>query len=319
MAPLITGGTGFIGAEIVRLLLKRGETKPVILDLSPSTQRLDDVADRVDFVRGDLGDFSDVLNTVKASNPDVIYHLGGMLSSPSEAHPQAAMRANVLGTFHVLEAARLFGVRQVLFSSTIGTYNMDIHGDVIDDYTLQRPYLFYGATKVFGEHIGRFYKRKYGLDFRGIRYPVIIGPGVKTPAAVQYASWVIEECAKGKPFVIWAKPETAIPVLYFKDAARAMVELGEAPLEGINMIVYLLAGVKPVPTARELANMVRRRIPGAEISFTPDPSLQGAFDRSLPIDDSNAVREWYWKPVYDREQIVDDFLQELQLHPQRYI
>jgi nucleoside-diphosphate-sugar epimerase len=95
MATLITGGTGFIGAEIVRLLLKRGETKPVVLDLSPSTQRLDDVADRVDFLRGDLEDFSDVLNTVKASNPDVIYHLGGMLSSPSEAHPQAAMRQAV--------------------------------------------------------------------------------------------------------------------------------------------------------------------------------------------------------------------------------
>jgi hypothetical protein len=65
--------------------------------------------------------------------------------------------------------------------------------------------------------------------------------------------------------------------------------------------------------------MVRRRIPGAEISFAPDPSLQSAFDRSLPIDDSNAEREWNWKPTYDHEQIVDDFLQELRLHPQRYI
>jgi threonine 3-dehydrogenase len=166
--------------------------------------------------------------------------------------------------------------------------------------------------------MGRFYKRKYGLDFRGIRYPVIVGPGVKTPAAVQYASWVIEECAKGKPFVIWAKPETAIPVLYFRDAARAMVELGEAPLEGINTIVYLLAGIKPVLTAQELANMVRRRIPGAEISFAPDPSLQGVFV-TLPTDDSNAKREWNWKPMYDHERSVDDFLQELRLHPQRYI
>lgn len=317
MASLITGGTGFLGVELARLLLKRGETKPVLLDLSPSTQRLDDVADRVDLVRGDLGDFSDILDAIKTSKPDVIFHLGGMLSLPSEAHPSAAMRANVLGTFHVLEAARLFGVRQVLFSSSLGTYGMDIHGDVIDNYTLQRPYLFYGTTKVFGEHMGRFYKRKYGLDFRGIRYPSIIGPGVTTPGAVQYTSWMIEECAKGRPFVIWTKPETAIPVLYFKDAARALVELGEAPLEGINTVVYLLAGVKPTPTAQELANMVRSRIPGAEISFAPDPSRLDV--RSRQIDDSNAQREWNWKPMYDHERIVDDFLQELQLHPQRYI
>ena len=126
MASLITGGTGFLGVELARLLLDRGETKPVLLDLSPSTQRLDEVADRVNVVRGDLGNFSDVLDAVKASKPDVIYHLGGMLSVPSDAHPSAAMRANALGTFHVLEAARLFGVRQVLFSSSIGTYGMDI-------------------------------------------------------------------------------------------------------------------------------------------------------------------------------------------------
>ena len=194
------------------------------------------------------------------------------------------------------------------------------HGDVIDDYTLQRPNRFYGVTKVFGEHMGRFYKRKYGLDFRGIRYPSIIGPGVTTPGSVQYTSWMIEECAKGKPFVVWTKPETAIPVLYFKDAARALVELGEAPLERISTVVYVLAGIKPMPTAQELTNVVRGKIPGAEISFAPDPSRQSAFDgRSLLIDESNAQREWNWKPMYDHERIVDDFLQELRLHPQRYI
>ncbi len=46
--------------------------------------------------------------------------------------------------------------------------------------------------------MGLFYKRKYGLDFRCVRYPSIVGPGVKTPGAVQYTSWVIEECAKGR-------------------------------------------------------------------------------------------------------------------------
>jgi threonine 3-dehydrogenase len=270
-------------------------------------------------VRGDLGNFSDVLNTVKATQPDVIYHLGGMLSLPSEADPPAALRANVLGTFHVLEAARLFEVRQVLFSSTIVTYGLDIQEPVITDYTLQRPQLFYGATKVFCEHMGRFYKRKHGVDFRGVRYPSIVGPGVKTPGVVQYTSWVIEECAKGFPFTIKAKPETAVPVLYFKDAARAMVQLGEAPLEAIKTVVYLLAGVTPTPTAQELADAVRAKMPGAEITFSPDPAVQPALDRiSLPLDDSNARKEWNWQQAYNQEQIVEDFLQELRLHPQRY-
>ena len=81
-------------------------------------------------------------------------------------------------------------------------YGDDIQVDVINDNTLQRPQLFYGITKVFGELTGAFYKRKYGLDFRELRYPSIVGPGVKTPGVVQYTFWVIEECAKGNPFAI---------------------------------------------------------------------------------------------------------------------
>ena len=177
MATLITGGTGFIGAEVVRLLLEKGETNLVVFDINPSTKRLDDVADQVEIVRGDLGNFSHVLNAVKNAQPSVIYHLGGMLSVPSDADPGAAIRANALGTFHVLEAAKLFEVSQVLFSSSIGTYGLDIQDKVIDDHTLQRPQLFYGATKLFCEDMGLFYKRKYNLDFRCVRYPGIVGPG----------------------------------------------------------------------------------------------------------------------------------------------
>ena len=202
MTTLITGGTGFIGAEVVRLLLDQGEHKPVIFDINPTLQRLDDVAEHIEVVRGDLGNFSHVLNVVKAVKPTAIYHLGGMLSVPSEADPAAALHANALGTFHILEAARLFEVPQVLFTSSIATYRRDIREEVLTDYTLQRPELFYGAIKVFCEHLGLFYKRKYGLDFRGVRYPSVVGPGVKTPGVAQYTSWAIEEVAKGKPFTI---------------------------------------------------------------------------------------------------------------------
>jgi threonine 3-dehydrogenase len=191
---------------------------------------------------------------------------------------------------------------------------------VITDYTLQRPELFYGATKLFGELMGRFYRRKYGLDFRGLRYPAIVGPGVKTPGVVQYNSWVVEECAKGKPYTIKATPETAVPVLYVKDAARALVQLGEAPRDAIRTVVYLLAGVTPTPSARELADIVRAKVPGAAITFTPDPAVQGVLDQlSLPVDDSCARTEWNWRPAYTQEQMVDDFLKELRLHPQRYV
>ena len=319
MAILVTGGTGFIGAEVVRLLLKEGEKRVVVFHVSPSVKRLEDVADQVEMVRGDLGNFSHVLNAVQRTKPSVIFHLGAMTSVPSDQDPAAAMKTNALGTFHVLEAARLFEVPQVLFSSSIGTYGLGIQENVIDDYTLQRPELFYGATKVFCEHMGLFYKRKYELDFRGVRYPSIVGPGVRTLGMVQYTSWVIEACAKGDSYVIWVNPETRVPVMYFRDAARAILKLRETPLEKIKTVNYVLAGVSPVPSASELADVVKSKIPDAQIDFEPIPEVQEMVNNSLAaIDDSSAQKEWDWNPQYYLERMVDDFLQELNLNPERY-
>jgi threonine 3-dehydrogenase len=320
MSTLITGGTGFIGAEIVRLLLEKGEKDLFVFDINPSTKLLDEVADQVEVVRGDLGNFSQVMNIVKTCKPQVIYHLGGMLSVPSDADHAASFRANAMGTFHILEASKLFDVSQVLFSSTLATFALDIREDIISDYTIQRPQLFYGATKVFGELMGMFYKRKFGLDFRSVRYPSIVGPGVKTPGVVQYTSWVIEECAKGNPFTVYVKPETRCPVMYFKDGAKSIVQLGEAPVEDIKMVNYLIDGATPTASAQELADIVRKKIPGAQVSFDPDLDLQKILDKFLlPLDDSIARKEWNWTPEYDQERIVDDFLEEMKQHPERYV
>ena len=319
MSIFITGGTGFIGAQVVRELLGKSEKDLTVFDINPSTKRLEGVLDQVEVIRGDLGNFSHVLNVVKSIRPRVIYHFGGMLSAPSDADPQASFRANAMGTYHVLEAAKLFDVPQVLFSSTIGTYGMHIKENVLDDYTIQRPQLFYGATKVFGEHMGLFYRRKYGLDFRGVRYPAIVGPGVKTPGVAQYTSWVIEECARGNPFTLHVKPETRCPVMYYKDAALAMIKLAEAPLENIKMVNYTIAGVTPIATAQELVDTVKQSLPDAEIHFDPDYDLIEVIEKLLlPIEDRYAREEWNWKPEYDQERIIGDFLEELRRHPERY-
>ncbi|NIS63168.1 MAG: NAD-dependent epimerase/dehydratase family protein [Proteobacteria bacterium] len=320
MSTLITGGTGFIGAQVVRVLLEKGEKDIIVFDINPSTKLLDDVAGQIEVVRGDLGNFSHVLTVVRSFRPRVIYHLGGMLSMPSDADHPASFRANAMGTFHILEAARLFEVPQVLFSSTLATYGLDVRRRVVDDYTLQRPQLFYGATKVFCELMGLFYKRKFGLDFRGVRYPSIVGPGVKTPGVVQYTSWVIEECAKGNPYTLYVKPDTKAPVMYFKDAARAIFLLGETPLANIKMVNYVIAGATPIASAQELADLVKERLPSAQIHFEPDLELQKILDKLLlPIDDTIARKEWNWKPEYDQERIVDDFLEEMRINPQRYV
>jgi threonine 3-dehydrogenase len=319
MSILVTGGTGFIGAEIARQLLARDQAQIHVLHRHGNFQRLEDLADRLDFIQVDLADGDRLGDVVAETRPQTIYHLGAILSGPGEADPQVAIEANAFGTYALLEAARQHQVSQFLFASSLLVYGADIVEDAITDLTLQRPFTIYGITKVFGEQLGSFYKRKYGLDFRGLRYPSIVGPGVKTPSVVQFTSWVIEECARGNPFTINVTPETAIPIMYYKDAARAMIQLGEAPVENIATVNYVVDGVKPMPTIGQLAESVRSRIAGAEIRFEPHEILQAAIDQAIrPLDDRRARSEWNWEPAYDQEAIVDDFLAELREHGERY-
>jgi threonine 3-dehydrogenase len=316
---LITGGTGFIGAEIVRQLLAGGEEQIHVLHRSGNFQRLQDVLERVDPIQVDLADGARLDEVVAATRPQAIYHLGAILTGPGEENPQAATTANAFGTYALLEAARRYEVSQFLFASSVGVYGAGITEKVITDFTLQRPFTIYGITKVFGEQLGNYYKQKYGLDFRGLRYPSIIGPGVTTPSVVQFTSWVIEESAKGNPFTITVTPDTAVAVMYYKDAARAMIQLGQAPVEKILTVNYLVDGSRPTPTAGQLAEIVRSRIPEARISFEPNPILQPAIDQvARPLDDGPARTEWGWEPSYDQEAIVDDFLAEWRDHPERY-
>ena len=315
MATLVTGGLGLSGAEVARVLAKTGEAT-IVFDIHDRKNRLKDMQEKVTVVKGDVSNYSHVFNVVKKFNINLIYHLGSMLSVPSDADPWSSFRVNAQGTFHVLEAARVLGVKKVIFSSTLATYGTDVRENIIDDYTLQRPVLFSGCTKVFSELIGRFYKRKFGLDFRGVRFPAIIGPGVKTPGVAQYNSWAIEEAFKGKPFKIWVTPETRCNIMYYKDAALSMIQCADTPLEKIKMVVYLVGGLHL--SARELVDAIKKFFPNAQLEFAPDMKIVEIMS-SKPMDSRCAREELGWVDQYPLDRAIEDFINELKENPEIYI
>ena len=319
MSILVTGGCGLIGSMLTRMLVERGE-EVWVFDKLPGSPRLSGIEDRVKIVQGDLGNFAHVLQAVKESFPKVIYHLGAMLSIPANADPQTAFSTNVAGTYHVLEAARLFEVPKVIFTSTMATYGLDIKGPSLDDFTLQRPITMYGSNKVFGELLGRFYRTRYGIDFRCVRYPSIVGPGAGIRHVSIYNAWAVEKAFYGEPYDIFVEPQIRCPILYFKDAARSVLLLATAPPESIRMVCYLLAGTKPMPSAEELVSEIRKHFPQARFDYKPDPlamqfhgSMQG-----VAYDDNTAEKEWGWMPEYSLERMITDFYDELRNHPERY-
>ena len=317
---LITGGTGFIGSCLAKTLLEQGRDVAT-LDIKATSPMLQPFAGKWRHFQGNLGNLGEVLTAVSEARPETIYHLGGMLSMPSEQNPQASFQTNMVGTYNLLEAARLFGVRQVIYSSTNGTFGLDLQGlDVIDDNTLQRPFTIYGVGKLFGELIGRYYTRRYGLDFRSIRLPAVVGPGAKTKNVSIYNAWSIEKSFFGEPYEIFVEPEIACPVIYFKDVARAFLSLAETPKEKIKTMNYLIVGVTPMPKAKNLVEVIESRLPQAKLSYNSEKLAMDFHKMSQGVrwDEKPAVNEWGWRPRYGLEEMVDDFIMELTEHPGWY-
>jgi nucleoside-diphosphate-sugar epimerase len=102
-----------------------------------------------------------------------------------------------------------------------------------------------------------------------------------------------------------------LPLVHTKDAARAIIDLGKAPKEAIKEVCYLINGVPNPPTAQELAEMVKAKIPEARTNFEPDPEWQRVLEASaLLIDDKYAKNEWGWQPTFDTyDKIIDDFIE----------
>ena len=319
MAKLVTGGTGFVGSCLVDELLERGEE--VVVTSRHASSRWDGANRKPRIITADIANMSEVFNVFKGNNFDCVFHLAAMLSLPCEANPWAAFNTNAGGTMNVLEAARLFDVEKVVMASTRGTYGVDIESPVVTDTTLQRPVTMYGTTKVFGELLGRFYKKKFGTDFRSLRIPSIIGPGVKTRAIGQYNSWMIEEPALGRPYVCYGPPDRGIAVMYFKDAATAFAQLADASADRIKTINYNIASMNEAVAPAEIEASVKRAIPDAAITYDPDPGVMQYFAAvGFDVYDfSRACDEWDWQPKFGNiDNMVDDFIKEVRERPERY-
>ena len=308
MNALITGGSGLLGSELARWLISKGR-RPVLMDITAPGWRLHGMENAFDFVRGSFVDRKRLLETINAHGVDTVFHLGGMLSLPSEDDPEQAIGVNALGTVDVLEAARSAGVKQVLFASSIAVYGLDLPDAPVDDRCLQRPTTMYGICKSFSEQLGLYYHRRYGLDFRGLRIPSVVAPGCRVAHMSIYNCWAIEEPLKGNAYRIPVEPSLRCPTIYYKDAVRALWMLCDATPESIGTRVYNLAGCRPFYTAGDLCDRVRKFLPEADLDFDIDArvnSLLGGLAK-IDLDDGCARREWGWTPTFDLDGMIADF------------
>jgi threonine 3-dehydrogenase len=315
MSRLITGGTGLIGSELAHLLVKRDE-EVVLFDITINHFRISDIEDKVKLVQGDLGNWSEVLNAIKSNQVTTIYHLGTMITQPSENSPWSAFSANVIGTYNILEAARLFNVKQLMYASSQATFSLEVQGEVTDT-TIQRPTTFYGISKLHNEGLVRYYRNKFGLDARTVRYPVVIGPGDKIPN--HWYVKMIESAVLGKQYECPVFPDSNLPTLmYIADGARAADLILQAPEENIKMVNYNVAAAPPPITPQEIEKAIRKCVPNFVVTYNPDPAIMALHNSPAAtkmINDRYARQEWGWRPEYSTiESIVAAFIGTLKKH-----
>ena len=308
---LVTGAAGQIGSELVPELRKRYGNENVVA-AGHVTPLPDDVRETGPSTSVNVADYGAVGGAIERFGIDTIYHMSSILSALAESNRQAAYDVNITGLYNVLEASRDNGLRQVIVPSSIAAFGPDTPSDDTPNETLQRPNTLYGISKVFGELMGNYYSEKLGLDVRGVRLPGIVSFKTEpTAGTTDYAVAIFYGAIRKKRYTCYLKPDTALPMMYMPDAISSLIQLAEADASRLRHHADFNVNSMSF-TPAELADAIRRRVPGFTIEYEIDPLRQAIAD-SWPnsLDDSAAREEWDWQPAYDIESMVDDMLQNL--------
>ncbi len=259
MKVFVTGGTGFIGGEVVRQLRERGDEAVCLVRSPEKAAKLTELGCRL--VAGDLGDAEAIRSGMEGC--DAAIHAAAMyeVGIPASQHP-AMWEANVAGTERVLAAAREVGVPKVVYVSTVGVFG-NTHRQVVDE-SYEHPgrefTSYYEETKLEAHRIAR---RMIADGLPG----VIVQPGgVYGPGDTSQVADLLEQFLAGK-LPLMPFPELGICLSHVEDVAAGILlaldrgEVGEA---------YVLSG--PVTTMRDaietVAGLTGRKAPKRSMPVT---------------------------------------------------
>jgi UDP-glucose 4-epimerase len=276
MRVLVTGGSGFLAAWIMRRLLARNISLRAF-DMRCAPDLLGELAPQrageVDWVTGDISVASDVTRALQ--DCDGVIHLAGVLTPSCASDPVRGAQINLIGTLNVFNAAREAGLRSVLYASSAGVFGPD-------DGVRPHPETHYGAFKLACEGSARAYWNDCGIASIGFRPLVVYGAGRETGSSAG-PSLACRAAARGEAYTI---PFTGSTGLVFADDVAAAYEAALfAPAQGAH--VFTLAGeIVSVDTVIErlsaLAPGARLTAAGAPLPIATEFPHDPALDKLLP-------------------------------------
>jgi UDP-glucose 4-epimerase len=307
MKALVTGGSGFIGSNLVDALVERGDEVTVIDDLSTGRrENLDGaLSDGAVLEELDIRDAGAVAELTAKVAPDVIFHLAAQIDvRVSAADPAFDARVNVEGTINVLDAARRAGVARVVNTSTGGA----IYGEgrvlpAAEDHPVA-PEAPYGQSKFCAEGYCELFRRLHGLSTVSLRYGNVYGP---RQDPLGEAGVIAIFCGKlldgGTPTVFGDGLQTR-DYVYVGDVVRANLLAAEANArEAINIGTGV--GTSVLALVESLAAQ-------ADGPFEPEmaPERPGEV-RHIHLDASRARAELGWEPAVGLDEGLERTLASL--------
>ncbi len=238
---LVTGGAGFIGSNLVRELLERGDRVRVLDNFSTGLRgNLLGIADDVEVVEGDLRSYERVHTAVRGV--EIVFHQGALGSVPrSVQDPLTSTAVNVEGTLNVLLAARDEGVRRVVAASSSSVYG---DGGTFPRTESQAPNPIspYAVAKLAAERFCVSFARVYGLETVALRYFNVFGP--RQDPGSQYAAVVplfVSAIAAGEPVTIHGDGEQSRDFTYVANVVDANLLAADAA-EAAGTVLNIAAG-----------------------------------------------------------------------------
>jgi len=322
---LITGGAGFIGSNYVARLLQRGEKVTVYDNLSRAgaPRNLEWLKESFgeksfDLIVGDVRDASLIAESAKGS--DVIVHLAGQVAvTTSVANPREDFEANALGTFNVLEAARLSGRNPIfIYASTNKVYggmdNVTLaeektrwrYRDLVDGCPETQPLDFhspYGNSKGSGDQYTRDYARIYGLRSVVFRQSCIYGTRQFGIEDQGWVAWFVIAAVTGRPITIYGDGKQVRDILWVDD----LLDAYDRSIDEIDMAkgqVYNMGGgpQNVMSVWAEFGPMLEKLL-GDTIEVARGDWRPGD-QRVFYADIRKAEKELSWRPKVDVEEGV---------------